>query len=77
MFTSGDSTVSVKPDLATVSAGVDSQQNSAAAAQSDLAAKAGTLIARVKSLGVADKDRSTVSYWVGPVYDSGGQTITG
>ncbi len=77
VFTSGDATVSVKPDLATVSAGVDSQQSTAAAAQSDLAAKAGKLIARIKSLGVSDADLSTSGYWVGPVYAPGEQTITG
>ncbi|HUY51540.1 MAG TPA: SIMPL domain-containing protein [Streptosporangiaceae bacterium] len=77
VFTSGDATVSIKPDLATVSAGVESQQSTAAAAQSDLAAKAGKLIARIKSLGVSDADLSTSGYWVGPVYAVGGQTITG
>ncbi|HUY73509.1 MAG TPA: SIMPL domain-containing protein [Candidatus Dormibacteraeota bacterium] len=77
VFTSGDATVSVKPDLATVSAGVDSQQSTAAMAQSDLAAKAGKLIARIKTLGVSDADLSTSGYWVGPVYAPGGQTITG
>jgi uncharacterized protein YggE len=77
VFTSGDATASVKPDLATVSAGVSSQQSTAAAAQSDLAAKADRLIARIKSLGVVDKDLSTAGYWVGPVYSPGGQTITG
>jgi uncharacterized protein len=77
VFTSGDATVSVKPDLATVSAGVASQQSTAAAAQSDLAAKAGKLIARIKSLGVSDADLSTSGYWVGPLYSPGGQTITG
>ncbi|MGH7764515.1 MAG: SIMPL domain-containing protein [Candidatus Dormibacteraceae bacterium] len=77
VFTSGDATVSVKPDLATVSAGVDSQQATAAAAQSDLAAKAGKLIARLKGLGVADADLSTAGYWVGPTYSPGGQTING
>ncbi|MGA8924233.1 MAG: SIMPL domain-containing protein [Candidatus Dormiibacterota bacterium] len=77
VFTSGDAIVSVKPDLATVSAGVDSQQSTAAAAQSDLAAKAGKLIARIKALGVSDADLSTSGYWVGPVYAPGEQAITG
>jgi len=77
VFTSGDATVSAKPDLATVSAGVESQQSTAAAAQSDLAAKAGKLIARIKSLGVSDADLSTSGYWVGPTYAMGRQTITG
>jgi len=77
VFTSGDATVSVKPDLATVSAGISSQQPTAAAAQSDLAAKAGKLIARIKSLGVSDADLSTSGYWIGPVYAPNEQMITG
>lgn len=77
VFTSGEAKVSVKPDLATVSAGIDSQQGTAAAAQSDLARKAGSLIARVKSLGVADKDLSTAGYWIGPVYSSNEQAVIG
>lgn len=77
VFTSGDATVSLKPDLAIVSAGVDSQQGTAAGAQSDLAAKAGKLIARIKTLGVSDADLSTVGYGVGPIYAPGELTITG
>lgn len=74
---SGDATVSKKPDLATISAGVQSQQSNAATAQSDLAAKAAKLINRIKALGVADKDLTTSGYWLGPTYGPGGQTITG
>jgi len=77
LFTSGDGTVSLKPDLATVFAAVESNQATAAAAQSDLASKAGKLIARVKGLGVADSDISTSNYSVGPSYAMDGQTITG
>jgi uncharacterized protein YggE len=69
--------VSRKPDLAFVSAGVQSQQGTAAGAQTDLASKASKLIARIKSLGVSDSDLSTSSYWVGPVYDPSGQSISG
>jgi len=77
ILTSGDATVSRKPDLAIVYVGVESQQATAAAAQSDLAAKAAKLIARIKALGVPDQDVSTSGYWVGPVYNSSGQSITG
>jgi len=77
VVTSGDGTVSKKPDLASISAGVQSQQSTAATAQSDLAAKAAKLINRIKALGVADKDFTTSGYWLGPIYSSGGQTITG
>jgi uncharacterized protein len=77
IHTSGDAIVSKKPDLAIVSAGVQSQQGTAAAAQSDLAAKTAKLVARIKALGVADKDLSTSGYWVGPVYDQAGQSVSG
>jgi uncharacterized protein YggE len=77
ILTSGDATVSMKPDLAIVTAGVQSQQSTAAGAQSDLATKIARLVARIKSLGVADKDLSTAGYWVGPVYNPNGDTISG
>jgi uncharacterized protein YggE len=77
VFTSGDARVSKKPDTAFLYAGVESQQTTASAAQSDLAGKAAKLIARVKALGVADKDLNTAGYSVGPVYTPTGQTISG
>jgi len=77
ILASGDATVSKKPDLAIVSAGLDAQAATASSAQRDLAAKAAKLIARIKQLGVADKDLSTSGYWVGPVYDPNGQRISG
>ena len=76
VLTSGDAIVSKKPDLAIVGAGIESQQSTAAAAQSDLASKTAKLVGRIKALGVADKDLGTTGYWVGPVYSSTGQTIT-
>src|SRR5258708_3487694 len=54
--TSGDAIVPRKPALALISVGVQSQQATATGAQQDLASKAGKLIARVKALGVPDKD---------------------
>jgi len=76
VITSGDAMVSKRPDIAFIYVGVESQQSTASAAQSDLASKAAKLIARAKALGVADKDTSTSGYWVGPDYSSGGQTIS-
>jgi uncharacterized protein YggE len=72
IITGGDATVSKRPDVAFISVGVESLQSTAAAAQSDLATKAGQLIARAKSLGIADKDVNTSGYWVGPNYTSNG-----
>ena len=77
ILASGDATVSKKPDLAIVSAGIEAQAATASTAQRDLAAKAAKLIARIKQLGVPDKDLSTSGYWVGPVYDNNGQSIHG
>ncbi|MFI5281833.1 MAG: SIMPL domain-containing protein [Candidatus Dormibacterales bacterium] len=77
VLTTGEATVSLKPDLAMVSAGVQSSQSTAAAAQSDLAAKAGKLIARIKGLGVADSDISTSGYYVSPMYEPDGQIVSG
>lgn len=77
VLATGQATVSVKPDLAIITAGVQSQQSTAAAAQSDLAGKAARLIARIKSLGVSDADLSTSGYWLGPDYNGGpNQTVT-
>jgi uncharacterized protein YggE len=77
VVTTGDGSVSKKPDTAFLYAGVESQQPTASGAQSDLAGKAAKLIARVKALGVADKDLNTAGYSVGPVYTPNGQTVSG
>ena len=77
ILTSGDAIVSKKPDLAVVGAGVDAQASTASAAQSDLNAKAGKLIDRIKAIGVAEGDLNTTGYWIGPVYGPQGQTIAG
>jgi uncharacterized protein YggE len=76
VFASGDATVSKRPDLAFLSVGVDSLKPTAAAAQSDLASKAARLIAKAKSLGIADKDINTSGYSVNPNY-TGNSTIDG
>jgi uncharacterized protein YggE len=76
VISSGDASVSKKPDVAFISVGVESQQASAAAAQSDLASKAAKLVARAKALGIADKDINTSGYSVGPVYSQNEQTIS-
>ena len=77
VITSGDAIVSKTPDIAFVSAGVESMQPTATGAQSDLAAKAAKLIARVKALGVADKDLSTSGYSVSPNYVEPYPTLNG
>jgi uncharacterized protein len=77
IFTSGDATVSQKPDVAFLYVGVESLKPTAAAAQVDLASKAAKLIARAKALGIADKDTSTSGYSVSPNYLNSTNTIDG
>jgi uncharacterized protein len=77
ILTSGDASVSKEPNTAFLYAGVESQQSTASAAQSDLASKAAKLIARVKALGVVDKDLNTSGYSVGPLYTPSGQAVSG
>ena len=77
VFASGDATVSKKPDLAFLTVGVDSLKPTASAAQNDLASKAAKLIAKAKSLGIADKDISTSGYSVSPNYVGSNSTIDG
>jgi uncharacterized protein YggE len=77
VFASGDATVSKRPDIAYLSVGVESLKPTASAAQNDLASKAAKLIAKARSLGIADKDISTSGYSVGPNYSGSNQTIDG
>ena len=70
VFASGDAIVSTKPDIAFLSVGVESLKPTASAAQGDLASKAAKLIAKAKSIGVAEKDISTSGYSVNPNYTS-------
>jgi hypothetical protein len=74
--TAGDATVSKRPDIAFLSAGVEAQASSAAAAQRDLATQAGKLIARAKGLGIPDADINTSGYAIGPRYNQDG-TVAG
>jgi len=72
IVTSGDATVSRRPDIAFLSVGVEAQASSATAAQKDLANQAAKLISRVKGLGVPDQDINTSGYSIGPRYTNDG-----
>lgn len=76
IVTTGDATVSKRPDVAFLSAGVESQAPTAAAAQKDLASQAGRLIARARALGIPDSDINTSGYSIGPRYSNDG-TLSG
>ncbi len=78
VITSGDATVSRRPDVAFINVGVEAQASSATQAQRNLAVLANKLIAKAKSLGIPDKDINTGGYSVGPIYSPDGRaTITG
>ena len=77
IFTTGEGTVSLRPDTAFIEAGVEAQASTAGAAQKAVAALASKLIAKAKGLGIADKDINTGAYSVGPTYSNDGRTITG
>jgi len=68
ILASGEGTVSKKPDLAIVYAGVNAKASTASAAQQQLASQANRLIAKIKGLGVLDKDINTSNYSIGPNY---------
>ena len=72
ILTSGDATVSRRPDIAYISAGVQAQASTAAGAQRNLATQANQLVARAKALGVPDTDVNTSGYAIGPHYSNDG-----
>jgi uncharacterized protein YggE len=75
----GSGKVTVVPDLATASLGVNVQKQSAKAAREAGAAAMTKVIAAIKALGIDDKDITTSMVSLGPVYDyqSTVQRITG
>ena len=77
IFTDGSAIVSVRPDTAFITAGVDATAPTAGAAQRNLATQANRLVARAKALGIPDKEINTGGYSIGPTYSSDGRTITG
>lgn len=68
--------VSVAPDMAYATFGVQTNSVNLTQAQSDNATQMAAVIAKLKSLGVADKDIQTTGYIVSPQYDKD-QKVTG
>jgi uncharacterized protein YggE len=62
----GTGRVGVAPDTAVLTLGVESQAATLAEATSDAARRMAAVVARIKALGVADRDIATVSYSVDP-----------
>ena len=63
---SGSGRVSVAPDTALLTLGVESQAPTLAEATADAARRMSAVVARVKALGVTDSDIATVAYSVDP-----------
>ncbi len=67
---SGDAKVSSPPDIATLSFGVQTgRQPSAKAAIALISKNMNAVLDAVRKEGIADKDISTQSFWLSPVYD--------
>jgi uncharacterized protein YggE len=73
----GTGEVKGTPDQATVQLGVQSQAQTSSAALADNSTKMEALLAKLKELGVADKDIQTSNFSISPTYGDDGQTVTG
>jgi uncharacterized protein YggE len=62
----GTGTVSLAPDLALVTLGAESRQPALADAVADTGRRMTAVVARLKALGVADRDIRTVTYTIEP-----------
>jgi len=78
---SGLGEVRVKPDIARLTLGVQTQNRDAGRAASFNAIRAGRIIAAVRATGVAARDIQTTGYYLSPQYQynnrTGKQTFTG
>ncbi len=66
---SGQGIITVVPDLARITLGVEATADSAAAAQQDAATKMDAVVAQLKAQGIPDKDIRTVRFDLSPDYD--------
>lgn len=75
----GEGKITVPPDIAMISAGVQAQGPTVKIAQDELNKNINAVSAAVKSAGVDAKDIKTSGYNINPMYDyrAGGQKITG
>ena len=65
----GTGRITIKPDTATFSVGIDAQANKAKAAMDQASARMTAIIAALKAGGVADADRQTSQISLSPTYD--------
>lgn len=75
----GEGTISVKPDVAIISAGIQAEALTVQAAQEKINSVINTVSTNTKKLGISDTDIQTTNYNVQPKYDysQGAQKITG
>lgn len=76
---SGMGKVSVTPDIAKVNLGIESNGVVLKRVQDEVNTKSKNLVAKLKNLGINEKDIKTTNYYVYPNYDyqNGGQKING
>lgn len=67
----GTGVVTLTPDFATLTLGVNTQADTVTAAQEENAARMNALLAALKALGIAQEDMQTNYFNVSPVYDYG------
>lgn len=65
----GQGRVTIAPDLAYATFAVETRNTDLAQAQADNATRMNAVLARLKSLGIAERDLQTVGYNVSPQYD--------
>lgn len=65
----GEGKVTVKPDIAQITLGVEETNPSASAAQQAAASQMDSVVSQLKQQGIADKDIQTVRYDLTPEYD--------
>lgn len=69
IIVTGEGRVTVQPDIAQITLGVDVTNASASAAQQAAASQMDSVVSKLKQEGIADKDIRTVSYNLTPEYD--------
>lgn len=76
---SGEGVAEAKPDIVTITVGIESRGNTVKSAQDQINAVINKVSAAIKELGVEQKDIRTQNYNINPTYDfqSGTQRITG
>lgn len=70
----GEGTISVKPDMAKITLGVEVTNQSAQGAQQDAASSMAAVMAELKKQGIQDKDIQTVRFDLSPDYDYSNRT---